>query len=395
MYGKGYFRYDGVAYILHTQHIERRQGLSTMLEQKYELGELVGRGGMGNVYAARNRQTGEEVAIKRMNPAVMEDNRFVQRFLREANLGAKLVHPNDIKVIEAGTDEKGVPYMVMELLKGVTLEERLKRDGTIPEEEAIKIVRDSLLGLQKAHQETVIHRDIKPANIFLCDDGSVRVMDFGIAKALEDSPLTRTGAIIGTLVYMSPEQTQGKPVDARSDIYSLGLVFYEMLAGKFPFQGKTPAVMLLEKVSKPAPPLPDSISPWLQTVVDKSLTRNPDDRFQSAFEMVLALKNKQPVPVKPFEGASAPASAPKEATKPANPWDKKMEAKANGSAPKPITTETSTRPKTPVIAAIIVIAVLALIGFMMMNKGGGADDSKKGAKSSAKTSEKSKGKSSE
>lgn len=159
-----------------------------MLEQKYELGELVGRGGMGNVFAARNRQTGEEVAIKRMNPAVMEDNRFVQRFLREANLGVKLVHPNDIKVIEAGTDEQGVPYMVMELLKGMTLEQRLKRDGTIPEEEAIKIVRDTLLGLQKAHQESVIHRDMKPANIFLCDDGSVRVMDFGIAKALETLP---------------------------------------------------------------------------------------------------------------------------------------------------------------------------------------------------------------
>ncbi len=369
-----------------------------MLEQKYELGELVGRGGMGNVFAARNRQTGEEVAIKRMNPAVMEDNRFVQRFLREANLGVKLVHPNDIKVIEAGTDEQGVPYMVMELLKGMTLEQRLKRDGTIPEEEAIKIVRDTLLGLQKAHQESVIHRDMKPANIFLCDDGSVRVMDFGIAKALEDSPLTRTGAIIGTLVYMSPEQTQGKPVDARSDIYSLGLFFYEMLAGKFPFQGKTPAVMLLEKVTKPAPPLPDNISPWLQTVVEKSLTKNPDDRFQSAFEMVLALKNKQPVTVKPFDTSSVPGAAAKaEPAKSASPWDKKIEAKANGnSAPKaPITTETTARPKTPIIVAVIVIAVLLLIGFMMMNRGNGADDTKKATKSSTKTTDKSKGSSSE
>jgi len=339
-----------------------------MLETKYELGELVGRGGMGNVYAARNRETGEEVAIKRMNPAVMEDKRFVQRFLREANLGVSLVHPNDIRVYEAGADENGVPYMVMELLRGETLEQRLKRDQSLPQDEAIKVVRDSLLGLQKAHQETVIHRDMKPANIFLCEDGTVRVMDFGIAKALDDSPLTRTGAIIGTLVYMSPEQTQGKPVDARSDIYSLGLVFYEMLAGRFPFQGKTPAVMLMEKVTKPVPPLPDNIDPWLQSVVEKSLARNPDDRFQSAFEMVLALNARQPVVVKPFEAPAAPAaSAPekKNGAKASSPWDKKVEAK-NGSAetpaapppPGPTLTAETRPPRTGLIVALTVVIIL-------------------------------------
>ncbi len=156
--------------------------------------------------------------------------------------------------------------------------------------------------------------------------------------------------------------------------------------------------MLLEKVTKPAPPLPDNISPWLQTVVEKSLTKNPDDRFQSAFEMVLALKNKQPVTVKPFDTSSVPGAAAKaEPAKSASPWDKKIEAKANGnSAPKaPITTETTARPKTPIIVAVIVIAVLLLIGFMMMNRGNGADDTKKATKSSTKTTDKSKGSSSE
>jgi serine/threonine protein kinase len=335
---------------------------------------------MGNVFAATDKQTGEIVAIKRMIPAVLEDNRFVQRFLREAKLGTKLKHPNVIRVVDAGTDEEGVPFMVMELLKGQTLEQRMKQ-GAIPEAEAIRIIRQSLLGLQKAHQETVVHRDIKPANIFLCEDGSVRVMDFGIAKALEDSKLTRTGAIIGTLVYMSPEQTQGKPVDARSDLYSLGLVFFEMLAGKFPFPGKTPAVMLLEKVTKPVPPLPETVSPWLQSVLEKSLTKNPEDRFQSAYEMVMALDARAAVAVKPFEGmtfpAQTPATPPPAATPPASAPKKSAIPSPSAEQAKPAPTQSGAGSKTGVIIAVLVILVVAVVAVMMLNKP--AEDTNKGS----------------
>lgn len=339
-----------------------------MIDQ-YEIGELVGRGGMGNVYAARVKATGAEVAIKRMNPAVLEDNRFVQRFVREVNLGMKLKHPNVIKVLDAGTDEQGVPYMVMELLKGENLEQRIKK-GPIPEDEAIKIMRQSLLGLQKAHQETVNHRDIKPANIFLCDDGSVRVMDFGIAKALDDSKLTRTGAIIGTLVYMSPEQTQAKPVDARSDLYSLGLIFFEMLTGKFPFPGKTPAVMLLDKINKPVPQLPENISPWLQSYMEKALATDPNVRFQSAYEMVMALDAKMPIAGK----ASAPASAPK-----ATPPAPTPEAKAPVQ-PAPVVVASSPSSggsKRGIIIAAVVILLVIVVAVMMMNKPASDSDSGK------------------
>jgi serine/threonine-protein kinase len=341
---------------------------------------------MGTVYAARDKETGAEVAIKRMIPAVMEDKRFVQRFLREANLGTRLRHPNVIRVVGAGTDEAGVPFMVMELLRGQALDVRMKQ-GPVPEEEAIRIIRQSLLGLQKAHQETVIHRDIKPANIFLCEDGSTRVMDFGIAKALEDSKLTRTGAIIGTLVYMSPEQTQGKPVDARSDIYSLGLVCFEMLAGKFPFPGKTPAVMLLEKMTKPVPSLPDNISPWLQSVLEKALTKNPDDRFQSAYEMVMALDARMAVPVKPFEPAAvkpavaaAPQPAPSAASQPA-PAPSKPQPVAVSSTSTAASAGGSK--KTGLIAAIVIGIIVLVAAFMLFNKPASDADQQKGEKQNA------------
>lgn len=344
---------------------------------RYEIGELVGRGGMGNVYAARDKSTGAEVAIKRMNPAVMEDNRFVQRFLREVNLGAKLRHPNVIKVLDSGTDEEGVPYMVMELLRGENLEQLIKK-GPVPEAEAIKIMRQSLLGLQNAHQETVNHRDIKPANIFYCTDGSVRVMDFGIAKALEDSKLTRTGAIIGTLVYMSPEQTQAKPVDARSDLYSLSLIFFEMLAGKFPFPGKTPAVMLMDKMTKPVPPIPENTSPWLQSYMEKALAKDPNDRFQSAYEMVMALDAKMPVPLKPGMSAATPpatASSPP-ATSPAS---------VQKSAPKDAPAVVSSRAggggsKQGIIIAAVVVIVVTVIAVMMMSKPASDADANKSDK---------------
>ena len=263
--------------------------MDVQLMASYSLEAPLGRGGMGLVYRARHLVLDKEVAIKFMTPALSEDPVFGARFLQEARMMARIDHPNIVRVLDAGEHDNR-RFLVMELLEGETLSERLQRQPPLEPREAIRITSATLAALEEIHTQVVVHRDIKPANVFLCRSGAVKIMDFGIALATTEPRLTEFGKMIGTPEYMSPEQADGSAVTAWSDLYSVGVVLYEMLAGKPPFTADSPLVVLNLHVNRPLPPLPDSIPAPLRQVVDRALAKQPASRYASAREMLEALK---------------------------------------------------------------------------------------------------------
>jgi len=260
----------------------------------YDILEEIGRGGMAVVYRAYQRSLNRYVAIKVLPPQLSFDQQFVERFQREARSAAKLQHPNSV-VIHDVAHQQGVYYLVMELLEGRTLKELIEEKGSLPPERAIRIVEQVASALDYAHQHGFVHRDIKPANIFVGRDDRTTLTDFGIAKAASETQhLTRTGMLIGTPEYMSPEQAEGGTVDNRTDLYALGVVLYQMLAGRVPFQSTTPHATLHAVIYEPPPPLrqlrPD-LAPAVESVVMKSIAKRPAQRYQTGSEMVAALKD--------------------------------------------------------------------------------------------------------
>jgi serine/threonine-protein kinase len=213
-----------------------------VLNGRYELHRRIGRGGMAEVYLARDRLLDRPVAIKILFPEFAADPSFVARFRREAQAAANLNHPNIVGVYDWGK-ERGTYYIVMEYVDGRTVSEIIRTDGPLDPKQAAGIAADVAAGLGFAHRKGVVHRDIKPGNILITGTGEVKVADFGIARAMTattDDDLTQVGSVMGTATYFSPEQAQGKPVDPRSDLYSLGVVLYEMLVGQPPFSGDQP-----------------------------------------------------------------------------------------------------------------------------------------------------------
>jgi serine/threonine-protein kinase len=261
----------------------------------YDLGERIGKGGMASVYRGRHGLQKQLVAIKIPREEFCEDPQFVRRFLREGRLCAQLNHPAIVRVFDTGQDNAGRPYIVMELLQGETLSARLRR-GPLPVRQALVIIQEVLSALQAAHDLGIVHRDIKPGNIFLTSDGGVKLMDFGIARAMGESRLTMIGSQMGTPEYMSPEQIEDSPLDGRADLYSVGLVLHEMLTGDAPFQADTPFAVMRMQLSYPAPPLPPHIPEPVQMAVTKALEKEPRRRFSSAAEMYYALDPKVIVP---------------------------------------------------------------------------------------------------
>ncbi|HVC88047.1 MAG TPA: Stk1 family PASTA domain-containing Ser/Thr kinase [Gaiellaceae bacterium] len=255
-------------------------------DQRYVIKRKLGSGGMAVVYLAEDQELGRLVALKLLDERHASDEQFVERFRREAQSAAGLNHPNIVSIFDRG-HAAGTYYIAMEYLEGRTLKELLVRNGPTPVPIAIDYARQILGALAFAHRNAIVHRDIKPHNIVVGSDGRLKVTDFGIARS-GASQMTEAGSIVGTAQYLSPEQARGAPVDPRSDLYSLGVVLYEMLTGKVPFTGETPVEIAMKHLSQvPEPPsaLRPDVPHDLDAVVMRSLAKDPDQRYASAEEM--------------------------------------------------------------------------------------------------------------
>lgn len=265
--------------------------LGRKLGGRYQILERLGAGGMGVVYQAHDTWLDRTVAVKVLRPELAADREFLRRFRREARAAASLSHPNIVSVFDVG-QEGEIHYLVMEYVPGSTLQQRLER-GPLSPEEVLRIVSLVAAALEHAHAHDVVHRDIKPQNILLGSGGQVKVTDFGIARAGVASTVTHAGAIVGSVHYLAPEQIQGNPGDRQADIYSLGIVLYQMLTGQVPFQGDNPISVALKHVQEEPPPvrrLASRTPPELERVVRKALRKNPEERYASAAEMLQDLE---------------------------------------------------------------------------------------------------------
>ena len=270
------------------------RGMTTrrLLSERYELGETLGYGGMSEVHHGRDVRLGRDVAVKVLRVDLARDPQFQHRFRREAQNAAALNHPAIVAVYDTGetVSEYGpLPYIVMEFVDGRTLRDIVKTEGPMDEQRAMETMADVCAALDFSHRNGIIHRDVKPANVMITTDGAVKVMDFGIARALADGQgVTQTAAVIGTAQYLSPEQARGEQVDARSDVYAAGCVLYELITGDPPFTGDSPVAVAYQHVREdPTPPShqnPD-VSAAMDAVVLKAMSKNPANRYQSAAEM--------------------------------------------------------------------------------------------------------------
>ncbi|MGW5123620.1 Stk1 family PASTA domain-containing Ser/Thr kinase [Streptomyces sp. NPDC004069] len=281
---------------------------------RYELGHVLGRGGMAEVYLAHDTRLGRTVAVKTLRADLARDPSFQARFRREAQSAASLNHPAIVAVYDTGEDYidgVSIPYIVMEYVDGSTLRELLHSGRKLLPERSMEMTIGILQGLEYAHRNGIVHRDIKPANVMLTRNGQVKVMDFGIARAMGDSgmTMTQTAAVIGTAQYLSPEQAKGEQVDARSDLYSTGCLIYELLTVRPPFVGDSPVAVAYQHVrEEPQPPsvFDPEITPEMDAIVMRALVKDPDYRYQSADEMradIEACLDGQPVAATAAMGA--------------------------------------------------------------------------------------------
>ena len=272
--------------------------MKKILGERYELGAMIGTGGMADVYLAQDVRLNRQVAIKILRSDLARDPSFVTRFNKEALSVAALNHPGIVSVYDSGKEDSpsgAMPYIVMEYVEGKTLREIVNKGERFALNRAVEIAEGILIALQYSHKNGIIHRDIKPGNIMITDNGDVKVMDFGIARALADTGATMTSTwnIIGTAQYLSPEQATGTQADARSDLYSVGCLLYELLAGRPPFTGDTPVAIAYQHVSAPLLPITEiqeSLDPALNAFFSIALAKDANERYQSANAMLKDLK---------------------------------------------------------------------------------------------------------
>ena len=266
-----------------------------VLAGRYEILETVGEGGMGAVYKAKDRELDRLLALKVMRPELASNPDFLQRFKQEILLSSKVTHRNVVRIYDLG-DAEGLKFITMEYVDGKDLRQKLKQEGRLGVNEAVDIIAQVFSGLAAAHREGIIHRDLKPGNIMQDDTGRVVVMDFGLARTVASDGMTRTGMMVGTMEYMSPEQAQAKNLDARSDIFTVGLIFYELLTGKMPYEADSVVASLLKRSRERAAPVSShdaAIPRSLSSIVSKCLELEPELRYQGADEARSALDNWQ------------------------------------------------------------------------------------------------------
>jgi serine/threonine-protein kinase len=299
--------------------------IGEVLAGRYRLDGLIGRGGMAEVREAQDEILDRGVAVKMLLPRFAQDEGFIERFRREAQASASLSHPNIVAVYDTG-EQDGLPFIVMELVRGRSLAEVISAGG-LTERRALEVTAETCRALSYAHSKGLVHRDVKPGNILLGEDGQVKVTDFGIARAVNAETVTQTAAVLGTAAYLSPEQAQGHPVDGRSDVYSLGVVLYEMLGGRAPFAGDTAvsvAYMHVQETPTALRDLDPSISTAAEAIVFRAMSKNATNRYQTPEEMAadieLALGGQQvaaPAVLRAEETAILDAAVTRPAARPA------------------------------------------------------------------------------
>jgi serine/threonine protein kinase len=381
-----------------------------VLAGKYRIDEKIDEGGMGCVYRATHVLMEKVVAVKVLHPALAADDRIVARFTREAKAASRISHPHAINVTDFGESENGVVYLVMEYLRGRTLKDIVRSGGPLTLQRAVEIVRQVAGALEAAHNEGVVHRDLKSDNIMLEEATGgdwAKVLDFGIAKIQQtersvhetDPGLTAPNLIIGTPQYMSPEQcSQASDIDARSDIYSFGVIVYEMLAGHVPFTGDSPTAIMMRHIQEPPPSILEErkdLPPGVGRVIARSLAKRPEDRFQSATELAAALAAAAEEPA--LAGAAATAAvldtgrigSPTSPNEPARTTalvgdDDEATVVSSGHARPPTTDEELPPPVAPLpepafnpwriaVPAIAVVAIVFAVFFAFQRRGASSD----------------------
>ncbi|RBY75889.1 Stk1 family PASTA domain-containing Ser/Thr kinase [Blastococcus sp. TF02-09] len=343
-----------------------------VLGERYEIGGVLGRGGMAEVHLGRDLRLGREVAVKVLRSDLARDPSFQVRFRREAQASASLNHPAIVAVYDTGEDRTplgATPYIVMEYVEGETLRDVLRREGHLSPERAMTLAADICGALDFSHRNGIVHRDVKPGNVMITPQGTVKVMDFGIARAVSDSAatMTSTAAVIGTAQYLSPEQARGESVDARSDVYSLGCMLYELATGAPPFTGDSPVSVAYQHVRED-PRLPSSINPEIPPELDaillKAMSKNPANRYQSAADMrndLLRALAGQRVEATPVMGDAEKTAIIGAAPAGYGDWDDEDE-------------QARRRKRRIIIAVASVLAVLLLGGAVIAALNMGGDD---------------------
>ncbi len=329
-----------------------------VVDSRYRLLSRLGTGGMAEVWAAEDSQLGRQVALKMLHSRLAADQDFVERFRREASAAAGLQHPNVVSVYDRG-ESQGTYYIAMEYLRGASLKDLVRR-GPLEPGYAVELVVQVLRAASFAHRRGIVHRDLKPHNVMLDDEGRVKVTDFGIARA-GASDMTETGLIMGTAQYLSPEQAQGHAVTPSSDLYSIGVMLFELLTGHVPFEGESPVTIALRHVSEPPPPpsrLNPRVSPALDAVVLRALGKDPRDRFADADEFIAALTAASSSPQDVAEVTRiVPAAAYVPAHEPVGPYvHREPEAERSRSWPW-------------WLAAVLVLAALGLGAYLLLQDG--------------------------
>ncbi|MBD5635498.1 MAG: Stk1 family PASTA domain-containing Ser/Thr kinase [Candidatus Eremiobacteraeota bacterium] len=352
------------------------------LSERYRLDARIGQGGMAIVYSGIDTVLRRRVAIKVLRPELAADADFVARFYTEAQHAAKLSHPNIVNIYDVGQEGENY-FIVMELVDGATLAEMIEKDRRLPEPVAIDFAAQICNGLAYAHRQGLLHRDVKPANILVTKDDVVKISDFGIARAVttQTMSMTQPGMVMGSVFYISPEQAQGHELHETGDLYSLGIVLYQMLTGKLPYTGESPVTVALKHVSNPVPPVDaddPSISPALSAIVRKLMQKDPAARFPSAVAVAKALREarEHPLVTTPFDAAAngeragGPQRIPNPKPRPSPHPDRKasLEASQDASAVVP---ERSARNLGVAIAALVTLALAIVTGYYVTSRPGG------------------------